>query len=149
MTQSNATRGPGAATRPHPTDEGFDDDRGAGWLVFAAIVLGLVGVMNTIYGIAALDNSSFYVRGAHYIIGDLKTWGWVMLAVGIVQFCAALGILAFAQWARWVGVASASLNGIVQLLAIPAAPLLSLTLFTVDMIVVYGLIAYGNRWRGT
>jgi hypothetical protein len=125
------------------------EEPGVGWLVFAAIVLALVGVMNVIYGIAAIGSSSFYVQDAHYVAGDLNAYGWLLAAVGAIQFGAALGILAFAQWARWVGVAAASVNAIVQLLVMPAAPFLALALFTVDVLVVYGLVAYGGRWRST
>jgi hypothetical protein len=46
---------------------------------------------------------------------------------------------------RWFGVAVAMCNAIAQLLFIPAYPFWSLTLFTVDILVIYGLIAHGKR----
>jgi hypothetical protein len=46
---------------------------------------------------------------------------------------------------RWAGVAVAALNGIAQLLFIQAYPFWSLTLFTIDILVIYGLIAHGKR----
>jgi hypothetical protein len=42
----------------------------------------------------------------------------------------------------------ASLNAIDQLLFIQAYPFWSLTLFTLDILVIYGLIAYGKRSLG-
>ena len=45
----------------------------------------------------------------------------------------------------WVGIATASVNSIVQLLFLPAAPVLALALFAVDLLVIYGLMAYGVR----
>ena len=57
------------------------------------------------------------------------------------------GLRTFAQTpgARWVGILSAAGNGIIQLLVLPAAPFLAVTLFAVDMFIIYGLIAYGAR----
>jgi len=42
-------------------------------------------------------------------------------------------------------VALVALNGIAQLLFIPAYPFWSLALFTLDILVIYGLIAHGSR----
>jgi hypothetical protein len=70
-----------------------------------------------------------------------------MLVLGAVQFAAALGILAFSSWGRWVGVFSAGVNAIIQLAVMPAAPFLALAILAVDVLVIYGLIAYGGRWR--
>ena len=33
------------------------------------------------YGIAAIANSHVFVAGAHYVIGDLRAWGWVTLGL--------------------------------------------------------------------
>lgn len=126
-------------------DRAYDPDRGLGWVIFAGCMLCLVGTLNIVYGIAAISNSKFYVANTQYVISDLKTWGWVLLIVGVVQFVAAFGIWAQTSWARWVGVASAGVNAVVQMLFIPAYPFLSLALFATDLLVIYGLIAYGGR----
>jgi hypothetical protein len=67
-------------------------DHGHGWLLFADIMLLNVGVMNVIYGIAAIGNSSFYIQDAKYVVSDLNTLGWIVLIVGAVQCFAAFGI---------------------------------------------------------
>jgi hypothetical protein len=120
-------------------------ERGSGWVTFAGVMIGLIGVLNVIYGIAAIDKSSFYVGNARYVFGDLKTWGWVMLIVGAVQLVAAFGIFSRVTWARWVGIASAGANMVVQLLLLPQYPLLSLAIFAIDVLVIYGLVAYARR----
>jgi hypothetical protein len=137
-------------TTTSPTDRAAGEvvaveERGSGWVTFAGVMIGLVGVLNVIYGIAAIDKSSFYVANARYVFGDLSTWGWVMLIVGAVQLCAAFGIFARMTWARWVGILSAGANMIVQLLLLPQYPLLSLAIFAIDVLVIYGLVAYARR----
>jgi hypothetical protein len=41
-------------------------------------------------------------------------------------------------------VAFASMNAIAQLLMLPAYPLWSLALFTMDILIIYGLVSYGS-----
>lgn len=62
----------------------MDQVRGLGRALFAAVLLMLGGVLNIIYGIAAIGKSSFFVQDVHYVFGDLKTWGWVTLIIGII-----------------------------------------------------------------
>jgi hypothetical protein len=126
--------------------DSYDEEYGTGWVVFAGVMIAIVGVMNVIYGIAALDDSSFYAQDTRYVIfDDLNTWGWILLVVGIVQVLVALGVWARIQIARWLGVLIASINAIVMLLFLPAYPFLALALFSLDLLVVFGLIAYGGR----
>jgi hypothetical protein len=114
-------------------------------VTFAGTMLAIVGTMNVIYGIAAIDNANVYVGDAQYVFGDLNTWGWFLLIVGAVQIVTAFGIWSGNELARWVGVFAASVNALLQLLFIPAFPFLSLSLFAIDVLVIYGLIAYGGR----
>jgi hypothetical protein len=154
MTQPHATRSErpverAASDRPGARHRHDESDRAVGWIVFAAVALALLGLLNGIYGTAAIVNSRFYVRGAEYVVGDLETFGWLMLVIGIVQCGASVGLLAFVQWARWAGVAAAVANGVVLLLVMPAAPFLMAALLAIDLLVAYGLVAYGQRWHET
>ena len=126
-------------------EDDYGEPQGYGWVVFAAVLILLAATLNVIYGIAAIGNSQFYVSDTHFVISNLKTWGWVVLAFGVIQYCAALGILVQASWARWTGVAVAGVNAVIQLVFLPAAPFLSLSVFALDLLVIYGLIAYGGR----
>ena len=132
------------ARRPDPYS-GYQESHGGGWVIFAGVMLGIIGTMNVIGGIAAIDDANVYIANAHYTFGDLNTWGWFILCTGVVQLLAALGIWARNQFARWLGVGFASLNMLVQFLFIPAFPLWSLTIIAVDTLIIYGLLAYGGR----
>lgn len=121
------------------------DDRGYGWVAFAGILLLLVGTLNTIEGIAAIGNAHFFVANAHYIAGDLNAWGWTVLCIGVFQLIVGLGVFAKNQFSRWAGVVVLALNCIAQLMMIPAYPFWSLTIFTLNILAIYGLVAYGKR----
>src|SRR5215475_12192315 len=67
-----------------------DEEKGAGWLIFAASMLGLVGILSIIDGIVALSRSRFYTNygNATYVFSDLRTWGWITLVIGILAIVA-------------------------------------------------------------
>jgi hypothetical protein len=125
--------------------ESYEEERGNGWIAFAAALLLTVATLNVIDGIAAIGNAHFYVTGARYIFGDLNTWGWVVLCLGVLQGLVGLGLLVRNQFARWIGVVVLSLNAIAQLLMMPSYPFWSLAIFAVDIVAIYGLVAYGAR----
>src|SRR5690242_5576404 len=78
-------------------------EKGAGWVLFAGIMVAMLGVLNVIYGIAAIGDSHFFTHNAHYVFGSLNTWGWVTLGVGAFQVLAAFSIWAGGRFGQWVG----------------------------------------------
>ena len=126
-------------------DDYADQDRGYGWVAFAGVLLLMLGTLNVIEGIAAIGNARFFVNGQHYIFGDLKTWGWIVLCIGVLQLAVGLGVFVKNQLSRWAGVVVLGANAIAQMLMIPAYPFWSLALFTLDIVAIYGLVAYGQR----
>src|SRR3954467_13411017 len=121
-----------------------DADKGSGWLLFAGIMIVMVGILNVIYGIAAIGNAHFFVANQKYILSDLNTWGWVMLILGALQVLAAFSIWSGAGFGRWFGIGPAALNAIASLMADTAYPFWALVVFTIDILIIYGLAAYGG-----
>jgi len=124
---------------------GYGEPRGLGLVFFAAVMLLVVGIFNVIDGIAAIANSHVFVANAHYVIGDLRAWGWVALILGLLQLLAGGGVMIGNQAARWFGIAIIGLNLISQLFFIPAYPFWALTIIAFDVFALYGLCVYGSR----
>jgi len=118
---------------------------GGGLIVFASVLLLVLGCFNVIDGIAAIANSHVFVASAHYVFGDLRSWGWITLILGVLQLLAAAGVLAGNQLARWFAVAVVGRNAIGQMFFIPAYPFWALMIIAVDVVALYGLCAYGSR----
>jgi hypothetical protein len=78
-------------------DSGADgsevEGHGYGLVLFASVLLLVAGFFNMIYGIAAIANSHVFTANAHYVIGDLRAWGWVTLIISVLQLLAAGGVL--------------------------------------------------------
>jgi hypothetical protein len=121
------------------------EGRGYGLVLFASILLLVVGCFNLIQGIAAVANSHVFVANAHYVIGNLRAWGWITLILGVLQLLAAAGVLAGNQLARWFAVAVLGLNAIDQMFFIPAYPFWALIIIAMDIVALWGLCAYGSR----
>jgi hypothetical protein len=112
MTSATTTPSRGARGR---SAEGH----GYGLVLFAAILLAIIGCFNLIYGIAAIANSHVFAANAHYVFASLRAWGWITLILGALQLLAAAGVRAGNQLARWFAVAVLGLNAIDQMFFIP------------------------------
>ena len=135
-----------SATRPASGTGGQGaEGRGYGLVLFASVLLVVIGFFNLIYGISAIANSHVFTANAHYVFGSLRTWGWITLIIGVLQLLAAAGVLAGNQAARWFGVVVVGLSAIDQMFFIPAYPFWSLMIIAVDVVALYGLCAYGGR----
>jgi hypothetical protein len=77
--------GGGQAVSSPYTSYDDDDPHGQGLVTFAGVMLMIAGVLNTLYGIAAIDTANFFVHNARYVFGDLNTWGWFVLALGVLS----------------------------------------------------------------
>ena len=118
---------------------------GEGWVAFAGIVLMLAGILNFIWGIAAIDNSSFFTDEGRYVIfDDLKTWGWFLIVVGALQIGAAFSIWNHHLYGAIFGIASASINILILLFTVNAYPFAAFMVFLIDLLVIYALVAYGG-----
>ena len=120
----------------------------AGWIVFAAAMMMVIGSIDFIEGLIAVIRKQYYVVGPNQvIIFNMATWGWLTLLWGIVMFLAGMALWAGQSWARWFGVVVCCFNILAQLswLGSGSYPLWSLTAITLNIIVVYALTV---RWAG-
>jgi hypothetical protein len=120
--------------------------RGEGWLTFAGVMLLFAGILNCIWGIAAIDDSAFFTDEGRYVIfDDLNTWGWFLLIFGILQLVAAFSVWNRGTYGQLFGILAASLNALILLFTVNAFPFAAFMLFIVDVLIIYGLAVYGGR----
>jgi hypothetical protein len=123
------------------------DRRGGGWVVFAAIVLGVAGVMRFFDAIWAFSYHGVLpenLEGA--IFGhSLKTYGWVYLVVAVVLLLCGFLVLTGSQLGRWVGIAAGAIGCISAIWWMPYYPIWSLTYIVIGALVIYALAAYGGK----
>jgi hypothetical protein len=122
--------------------------RGGGRAVFAGIVLLMVGLLNVIYGIGALDNANVLVNDTRLVIDDLNTYGWILIVLGLVQLTGGFSLMVGGTYGRVIGVVAGSIGAIWALLSVGGQnPWWSLAIFALCVWVVHGLIVYGEDER--
>src|SRR5688572_11028878 len=119
--------------------------RGAGRVVFAALLLLLAGVINLVYGIGALDEANVFVGDSRLIFDDLNTLGWMLIVVGVIQLIGGVSLMGGGGFGRVIGIFAGSLGAIAALLSIGSShPWWSLGVFLLCVYVVHGIIVFGE-----
>ena len=116
--------------------------------MFAAILLMIVGTINIIYGIGALDDANIFVNDTRFILDDLNTLGWVLIILGVVQLIAGFSLVAGNTFGRVIGIIAGSLGAIGALFSIGGNnPWWSLAVFALCVYIVHGLVVFGQDER--
>jgi hypothetical protein len=119
--------------------------RGAGRTAFVGVLLTIVGTLNIIYGIGALDDANVFVQDARFVFDNLNTLGWILIVLGVIQVTGGFSLLAGNTWGRIVGITGASLGALNALLSIGAGyPWWSLGVFALCVYVLHGLIVFSE-----
>jgi hypothetical protein len=122
--------------------------RGAGRVLFAAILLMIAGTLNVIYGIGAISDANFYSHNTQYVFASLHTWGWITLLLGILQLTGGFSLASGNAYGRVIGLTAASFGAIGALLSVGGAfPFWSLGIFALCVIVIHGILVYGEPER--
>ena len=123
--------------------------RGAGSAIFVAILLLIAGILNVIYGIAAISNANFY-DGTQYAFSSLHTWGWVTVLLGVIQLTAGFSLFGGGAYGRVIGIFAASIGAIGSLFAIGGPhPFWAVGVFAICLICIHGLVVLGEPERIT
>ncbi len=123
------------------------EEKGGGWLIFAAIALGVAGIMRIFDAIWAFRYHGVVPQNLEDAIfgHSLKTYGWVYLVVGIVVILCAGGVLVRSQISRWIGIFAGAVMAISAIWWMPYYPIWSLTYIGIGVLVIYSLAVYGGR----
>jgi hypothetical protein len=124
------------------------DMRGTGRALLAATLLVIVGTLNIIYGIGALDGANIFVHDRRYILTDLNTMGWVLIILGVIQLAGGFSLMRGNTYGRVIGIIGGSLGAIGALLSIGGAyPWWSLAIFFLCVYIVHGIFVFGEDER--
>jgi hypothetical protein len=119
-----------------------------GMVVAVGVLLIILGVWNAIDGLTALFTGGFVVADAERVVAlGVDAWGWVLLALGIVEVVAGIALFIGARWARVVAVLVAGFNGVVQLAFLAAYPVGAVLIMIVAAVVIWTVVKHGDATR--
>ena len=124
------------------------DATGDGWglVVFAGVMMILLGIFHALEGLTAILKDQFFVSTPNYLISvDVTTWGWIHLIGGAVVALAGFYVFSGAVWARAIGIVLAALSAIANFLFIPHYPFWSLLMVALDILVIWALARHGRE----
>ncbi|MFC5139835.1 hypothetical protein ACFPK1_16460 [Actinomycetospora rhizophila] len=148
MSEQTTEARPGPRTRPNGMSgvpapaQAQESSAWAGWVRFGAIVMLVVGVFGVIEGLAAILTPTYFVTATGTVLVlSWATWGWVHLILGALVAIVGATLLGEAPgWARGAGIGLVALSAIVHLTIIPVAPVWSIVVIALDVVILYALI---------
>jgi hypothetical protein len=120
----------------------------SGWAVggitFAGVMMIVIGIFQSIAGLAAIFDDDFFVVARNYTFDlDTSAWGWIHLILGIVIVLAGFALFAGKLWAAFVAITLAVLSAIANFFFIPYYPFWSLLVIALDIWVIWALTRPG------
>lgn len=116
-----------------------------GWMMFASIMMIVMGAWWIITGIVAIAKDEFFVITQEWIFEfDVTAWGWIHLILGIVILAAGFGLYTGQVWARTVGVILAVVAALVAFAWMPYYPIWGIIFVAVSVAVIWALTAHGR-----
>ncbi|WP_208322551.1 MULTISPECIES: hypothetical protein [unclassified Salinibacterium] len=138
------------STTGRTTDSGRSADRdysvvAAGSILFAGVIMIMVGAFHILQALVALFNDEFYVAGPEYVYQfDLTSWGWIHLLGGVVLVFGGVALFRGAMWARILAVVLASLSALVNFMWLPYYPLWGTILIALDVFIIWAVLAHSR-----
>jgi hypothetical protein len=118
----------------------------AGAILFAGIMMIVVGIWEALEGLIAIFENEFYVATRRYLFQfDVTAWGWIHVILGLVVAFAGYGLLSGRTWARVVVITLAALSAIANFLWLPYYPVWALLIIAVDVFVIWAVAVHGRE----
>ena len=112
----------------------------AGGVMFAAVMMVLIGSFEVIAGLTAIFDDDFFVVGANYTFElDTTAWGWIHLVLGVLLVLAGAALFSGAAWAGIVALVLAVLAAISNFFFIPYYPFWAILEIALSCWVIWAL----------
>lgn len=113
-------------------------------MLFAGVMMLLIGAFNVLEGLAAIGSEEYFVRGEdRLLLADFTVWGWTLTGWGVVLCAVGLALMRGGGWARWPAVAITGLNAVGHA-AFMAFPVWNVLVMGLSVVVIFALTV---RWE--
>ena len=115
---------------------------------FGGFMLMLSGAVTVVQGLWALDHKNdraIQGTASRLSYGNLETWGWIMLSLGVVAFVVSFAVFTGKEWSRWAGIVVSSLSVLFMFFWVFAFPLAAIGVIIIDIVVISSLFSLGRE----
>jgi hypothetical protein len=115
-----------------------------GGVVFAAVMMIMIGLFQAFQGLVAIIDDEFYVDVADYTLtADLTAWGWIHLVLGALVFIAGFALFNGSTAAGVAAITLAGFSAVANFLFIPYYPVWSLVVIALAVYVMWAVTRSG------
>ncbi|HYH62086.1 MAG TPA: hypothetical protein VD766_09490 [Solirubrobacterales bacterium] len=105
----------------------------------------MLGTLNIIYGIGALDDANFAISNTRFVLDDLNTLGWVLIIVGVLELTGGFSLMGGGGYGKFLGILAGTLGAVSAFFSIAGEnPWWSILMFILCIWIVHGLIMFGE-----
>jgi len=115
----------------------------SGWVTFAAVIAGIVGVFNLLTGIAAIAEDDQTEALHEVLFGiNITAWGWFWLIIGVLQIITAWLIYQRSVVGQTLGLIWAFIAAALSVFMIFVAPIWALIVMALSVTIIWALTAF-------
>ena len=148
MAEQHSAPAPGGLTAG-PVEERAATHRRPGMLTFAAVIMFVVAGFEALAALFAFAGTGWWVStSGDLVYTNFVLWGIVDSIIALIALYAGIDILRGGTYGLVVGYLFAVVGAIRWLFVIPAAPVLSVVVIALCVMVIYGLAKYSDHFEG-
>ncbi len=124
--------------------------RHSGWVTFAAVLVAIAGLYNTLSGVGAIAESDSVTGQLSVVLYgiDIKTWGWFWLIVGVAQLITAILLFSRSPLGAMIAIMGATVSALFTIFIIFVAPLWAIAVLALDVGIVWIITANMDELGG-
>lgn len=114
---------------------------------FTVILIALLGCISLFQGMLARFDEGYFVGGADQLFVDYDVWSVLLVVWGGLLLVAAAALGQGREWARIAALLAVMIQVVMQMGFVPAFPLLSIMMMSLDVLVLYALnVRWDEAW---
>ena len=119
-----------------------------GWILFAGVMLMMLGAFQMIAGFVALFQKSYYVVSQTnnlLLHVNYTGWGVLHICIGGLAVLAGFSVMSGHMWARVVAIIVAFVSALSNIAFLSASPVWSTIMIAIDVLIIWAVAVHGRE----
>lgn len=117
-----------------------------GWVYFAAVLMMLAGILQTIVGFMIISNDTMLIdAGNGVVILSVVQWGWLHALFGIIVFLSAFSLMGGRAWGRLIAAILLIVSTVANFTSLEIYPVWSVVIIAMNLVILYAVLVHGGE----